>query len=448
MVVAERFTIVQKLGEGGHGTLFLTCDPNHRLYVLKAEEANKERCSVKSEISTYVSLGHSFIDSPVLGIPRIFYHGSHTHNGIEYYVIIMEYLERSLYDRMIEFGGRLSLKSVIMVGIQMLQILEDIHDRGFVHRDVKPENILTGSSVTDSSSLYLCDFGIAKYVPFQIQGDADAACVYGTIEFASRRALISKEQGRCDDLESLGYTLIYLMYGSLPWQGISFPPDGKQSAAVRGIYYDYLWKELPPEMKMYTEYVKSLDVREKPDYEYLRSLLNTSLRAVGMVNDGNFEWSPPARFIACSEDEVQNNPCNRNEQERERENSSLKTVTAAVVEEVQDISDPKTIPNEDIEVKEDGDKIHKVFRKRSNERLPTSPLLKSNPHKAEDKRLRESSSACRHGTISQGSEKREPLVDDSATRTDGVQKFRVRGRKLCSKFVRFASCLKVHNSRT
>ncbi|KAI0565903.1 casein kinase I isoform delta [Gracilaria domingensis] len=209
---------------------------------------------------------------------------------------------------MIEFGGTLSLKSVLMIGIQMLRILEDIHARGFIHRDIKPDNILTGLSATDCSSLFLCDFGIAKYIPFHTQDESNAACVYGTVEFASRRALESKEQGKCDDLESLGYTLVYLRYGSLPWQGISFPPDGKCNAAVREIYYDYLWKDLPPEMKMYFEYVKSLDVREKPDYEYLRSLLTASLTSGGMQNDGEFEWSPPARYLTYSDEEVAVDP--------------------------------------------------------------------------------------------------------------------------------------------
>ncbi|CAN8073809.1 unnamed protein product [Agarophyton chilense] len=304
-VIADRFTIVQKLVAGGCGILFLVCDPNHKVYVLKAEEASMECCSVKREIAVYVALGHSFIDSPVLGIPRIFYHGTHRENGLEFYVIVMEYLERSLGDRMIDNGGTLSLKSVLMVGIQILRILEDIHDRGFVHRDVKPDNILTGLAATDCSSLFLCDFGMAKYIPFHSQEESNAKCVYGTLDFASRRALQSKEQGRCDDLESLGYTLIFLKYGSLPWQGIPFPPDGKQSAAVRGIYYDYIWKDLPPEMKMFVEYVKTLDVREKPDYDYLRSLLNVPLASAGMTNDGQFEWSPVAEYLPYSEEDGQ-----------------------------------------------------------------------------------------------------------------------------------------------
>lgn len=448
MVVADRFTIVQKLTEGGHGELFLTCDSNHHLYVLKAEEADKPRCSVQNEISIYASLGQSFIESPVLGIPRIFYHGMHTHNNIEFYVLVMEYLERSLYDRMIEHGGSLSLKSVLMVGIQLLRILEDIHGRGFIHRDVKPQNILTGSSVTDSSSVYLCDFGIAKYIPLQRNGDLDATYIYGTVEFASRRALMRREQGRCDDLESLGYTLIYLLYGFLPWQGISFPSDDKQRAAVRAIYYDSLWKDLPPEMKMYTEYVKSLGVSDKPDYDYLRSLLNASLRAVDTINDGHFEWSSTACYIVRSEDEVQPHPANRNEQQRDRDSCTLRPIAKAPRKNEHPNKEQQTIQEEGIEEEEDPDMIHKVFNKKGTETVQKRSSPKAIGQNAEDKRMEQDSDSCSHAAIPQTPEHRVPAEDDVGTsalaRTSRLQKLWDSWRKYC---VCFTRCIKFNGTQ-
>ena len=110
-----------------------------------------------------------------------------------------------------------------MLGIQMIDRIEYVHSRKIIHRDIKPDNFVIGRN-DKSHIVYVLDFGLSKkyysvshkcHIPF-IKGKK----LTGTARYASINALSGFEQSRRDDLESIGYILMYFIRGSLPWQGL------------------------------------------------------------------------------------------------------------------------------------------------------------------------------------------------------------------------------------
>ena len=132
----------------------------------------------------------------------------------DYNILIMELLGHSLENLFQSQNRKLSLKTTSMLGIQMIDRIEYIHSRKFIHRDIKPDNFVMGRG-KNSHILYILDFGLSKkywssshqsHIPF-ITGKK----LTGTARYASVNALSGYEQSRRDDLESIAYILIYFL---------------------------------------------------------------------------------------------------------------------------------------------------------------------------------------------------------------------------------------------
>ncbi|GLI66524.1 hypothetical protein VaNZ11_010394 [Volvox africanus] len=220
----------RKLGKGGFGQVWLgrrlsnkkgakEADPASALnqVALKFEHKSSKGCAAGPpyEWSIYTQLGD------VYGIPKVHYKGQQD----DFYIMVMDLLGPSLWDVWNQQGQHLSEPYVACVAMEALAILQALHARGYVHGDIKPENFLLGPPDTNRSKrLYLVDLGLAmKYrdgrYGTHVKYDQRPDDFRGTVRYASVHAHLGRTSSRRDDLESLAYTLIFLLKGRLPWQG-------------------------------------------------------------------------------------------------------------------------------------------------------------------------------------------------------------------------------------
>jgi serine/threonine protein kinase len=179
---------------------------------------------------------------------------------------------------------RFSLSTVLQLADKMLNLIRKVHTEGFVHRDIKPDNfVIGGDGEGEKDEVYIIDFGLSKcYMNPQTKQHIEFRTdkhLTGTARYASVANHRGEEQSRRDDLESLGYVLVYFLKGVLPWQNIrKTTPEHKKYRGMMHVKIATvhtsleLVNGLPDAFAKYFAHVKQLKFDETPDYRYLRRL--------------------------------------------------------------------------------------------------------------------------------------------------------------------------------
>ena len=204
----------------------------------------------------------------------------------------MELVGKSLLDLRSALKS-LSLKTILMVGIRTLTALEDLHACGYIHHDIKPDNIAISTQDNDPR-IYLIDLGLS--MPYCYEGThcsySETSDFQGTPFFCSANMVRGVRATRRDDVEALGYVLIYLLTGKLPWlfrpcRSMKDLQQIRERTTIREIC-----AEVDTEFETYLETCQALRFDEKPNYHLLRQLFTSLARRKEVNLDWKYDWSP------------------------------------------------------------------------------------------------------------------------------------------------------------
>eukprot|EP00002_Diphylleia_rotans_P033661 TRINITY_DN7176_c0_g1_i3.p1 TRINITY_DN7176_c0_g1~~TRINITY_DN7176_c0_g1_i3.p1 ORF type:complete len:401 (+),score=60.77 TRINITY_DN7176_c0_g1_i3:101-1303(+) len=288
MRIAGKFRLIRKLGSGSFGEIYLGVNTtNGEEVAVKLEQANTKHPQLHYESKVYKAL------SGGIGIPNLRFYGTEA----DYNTMVIDVLGPSLEDLFTFCGRKLSLKTVLMLADQMIARVEFMHTRGYLHRDIKPDNFLMGIGKREGQ-VYIIDFGLAKryrdprtgqHIPYK-----DNKSLTGTARYASINTHLGIEQARRDDLEALAYVFMYFLRGSLPWQGLQAANKKQKYDRISekkvNTSVDVLCKGYPEEFAVYLNYCKTLKFEEKPDYSFLRKLLRDAFIREGFQYDNTYDW--------------------------------------------------------------------------------------------------------------------------------------------------------------
>ena len=194
----------------------------------------------------------------------------------------------------------LYIKDICLFAVQVIERLEYIHNKNIIHRDMKPKNFVVGRN--DPDTIYLIDFGFAKQYRSSRTGKhirfTSSKYFKGSLFYASLNSIKGLESSRRDDLESLGYVLIFLAKGGfLPFSnypGIYKMKNEIREKIVKKIRLETtdenLCKGLPNEFIDYMKYTKKLNFEQEPDYNYLSGLFQSILSKTEFKKSLIFFW--------------------------------------------------------------------------------------------------------------------------------------------------------------
>ncbi|XP_071447281.1 serine/threonine-protein kinase VRK1-like isoform X2 [Hetaerina americana] len=306
----KKWRIGKSVGLGGFGEIYLASDEIHKpvtqdaSYVVKIEPHSNGPLFV--EMNFYIRAAQEDTITSwtkkrklkFLGMPSYIASGSHEYAGERYRFLVMKRYGKDIGKVFLESKKKFHLQTVLHLGIQIINVLEYIHDQDYIHADIKGSNMLLSQPNNDNSGhVYLVDFGLAcryrKQNGKHKEYHHDERRAHdGTPEYTSRDAHIGAHSRR-GDLEILGYNMLQWLCSELPWESslsdMEYVHMQKKSfmsnipSLMRRCFPNTGYPEV---IEKYLRYVASLGFETQPDYAYCRSLLKHGMRNETFENCG------------------------------------------------------------------------------------------------------------------------------------------------------------------
>lgn len=248
------------------------------------------------------------------GVVEYIEHGVHGKRNHPF--IVMSLVGENLADvRRDKCGNHHSLMTIGWIGARMLEILRGMHERGYVHRDVKPSNVALGGGIDSNApgassletrKLYLIDLGLAKKFETAPPAPGTSAPLpfRGSTTYASVSAHAGEEQGPRDDLWSLLYLLVECHEGTLPWRKVKEKAGGAAGigeedgdgvkaeihalklACIRDPQNLCPTRGTPQALIDFSRALERVpNSAQMPDYEHLRTLMASCAGSAECIND-------------------------------------------------------------------------------------------------------------------------------------------------------------------
>ena len=311
----KNYTIIvnRQLGKGGFGQIYLGRNIKENIPIAIKVEENGNRSHLYMEYEILKS-----IQGPD-GIPHVYkFRQGHKHN-----YLIMELLGKSIDKLFSECKKNFSNKTIFQIGYQMIQRIEYVHSKGYIHRDIKPGNFVIGKG-PNSKKLYLIDFGLSKkyidkitnkHIPYK-----EGKGLTGTARYVSLFTHYGIEQSRRDDIEGIAYNLIYLVKGKLPWQGVKTKNKKEKHKKIMEsklqISPEKLCEGLSGEFVSLLKYARELEFEEKPDYKRFKLMFKNRITMNGGILNWEYDWDKIKNEDSKEEDEKSENSKNNSQKKR------------------------------------------------------------------------------------------------------------------------------------
>jgi casein kinase 1 len=304
-IIDKNYTIMinKQLGKGGFGQIYLgrNIKENYKIAIKVEENTNRSHLYQEYEILKLIEGGE--------GIPKVYkYREGHRHN-----YLFMELLGKSLDKLFNDCQKHFTYKTIFQIGYQMIQRIEYIHNKGYIHRDIKPGNFVIGKN-NNKRIIYIIDFGLSKkYIDKNNKHISykEGKGLTGTARYVSLYTHYGIEQSRRDDIEGIAYNLIYFGKGKLPWQGIKSKnkKEKHQKIMESKIYYNpnKLCEGLSSEFKALLEYSRDLEFEERPDYKNIKLMFKTSIIEIGENFDFIFDWDISKKLNKNEDTKIEKN---------------------------------------------------------------------------------------------------------------------------------------------
>ena len=261
-MICNKYELLEKIGQGAFSQIYRGRNiRTNELIAIKIEPKTATIKLLQNETRIYKYLN----SSDATHIPIMKWFGVDSTN----FYMVISLLGKSLETfKREQPTGRLSLLTTLHIGIQMVRLLKFIHTSQLIHRDIKPDNFLFGNG-EQQEQLYIIDFGFCKKYKSN-SFPSKTSNIIGTPKFASISAHELNELSRHDDLESVGYILIYLFMGELAWDNIV---DNNIIKMMKLHMIEVTNTEIPPVFINYLINVRKSAFHETPNYEKLLSNL-------------------------------------------------------------------------------------------------------------------------------------------------------------------------------
>lgn len=297
--VGSKFKLKKRIGCGSFGEVYSGENIITKEEVaIKLESIKTKPSQLRIEAEMYKLL------EGVTGFPSLKWYGVEGN----FNVMVIDLLSKSLEDIFSQQCGHMfSLKTVLMIADQMIERIQFLHSIGMIHRDIKPDNFMVGMG-KNHNIIHLIDFGLSKryidpltssHIPYK-----DGKNLTGTARYSSINAHLGIEQSRRDDMESIGYVLIYLLKGRLPWQGISGETHKKKYDLIKEKKIEtpinVLCQGIPREFSTYLNEVRKLEFDERPYYAGYRKLFRDLFIREGYTYDYQYDWVDTQRVSLSS----------------------------------------------------------------------------------------------------------------------------------------------------